>query len=164
VRFASSPAPYLSAYTGYNIDADSNRLQSISDAGLNTALTYDAAGNLIEKTAGSAGYTYQYDPHNRLASIISDQSQIAAYQYNGLGQRVVKQTGEGNEYSLYDLQGRRIAQLNSGGELLHNTLYWQGQPLAQYRTDPEGVYRFLSKQPHRDAELRISLKTTSLNC
>lgn len=143
----------------YSIDADSNRLQSISDARLNTVMTYDAAGNLIGKTTDGTGYTYQYDPHNRLENITGAQGQIAAYQYNGLGQRVVKQTGEGSEYSLYDLQGRRIVQLSGSGEVLHNILYWQGQPLAQYRTDREGVYRFLSKQKHRDAELSADINT-----
>nr|WP_305907736.1 RHS repeat-associated core domain-containing protein [Methylomarinum sp. Ch1-1]MDP4520512.1 RHS repeat-associated core domain-containing protein [Methylomarinum sp. Ch1-1] len=171
-RLSQAAGPFPNAYQydangnrtvrnseNYGIDAHSNRLQSISDSGLNTALSYDAAGNLIEKTAGSAGYAYQYDPHNRLASIAGGQGQIASYQYNGLGQRVVKQSAEGAEYSLYDLQGRRIAQLSGSGELLHNTLYWQGQPLAQYRTDREGVYRFLSKQPHRDAELSVDINT-----
>jgi len=114
-------------------------------------LQYDASGNRVTQTATTGdSVSYDYDPGNRLEQVSGINGVLATYQYNGAGQRVIKHTPAGDEYSLYNLQGQRISQFRSDGTLLHNTLYWNGQPLAHYRPAAETSYRFVSIHENRD--------------
>jgi len=141
----------------YTPAADSNRLLAIIDGSDRIDIEYDTNGNRIRQTANGSTLVYQYDPRNRLASISDDGRELATYQYNGLGQRVIKRTAAATEYSLYGPQGQRISLLQQDGSLLHDTLYWNGRPLAHYRPAAADRYRFTSRNKNRYAALTVDL-------
>ncbi|MEZ6049203.1 MAG: RHS repeat domain-containing protein [Planctomycetaceae bacterium] len=54
---------------------------------------YDAAGNMTtipKPAAPTAGYTATYDAFNRLVKLEDGANTVAEYEYDGLGQRIVK--------------------------------------------------------------------------
>ena len=65
-----------------------NEIESITTGGTPTSLAYDAAGNLTNDGA----LTYAYDAWNRQVGVNQpDADPVAAYQYDALNRRVVKQ-------------------------------------------------------------------------
>lgn len=80
----------------------SNRLTQVGS----NAITLDANGN----TLNDGKYAYGFDTLNRLISVDTDQ---AIYQYNGLGQRISKQTGgtAGPDYTALALEAQVEADL-----------------------------------------------------
>jgi RHS repeat-associated protein len=64
-----------------------NEITSISGAG---SVTYDANGNT---TADGSGNTFVYDAWNRLVAVKIGGTTLAAYGYNGLGERVTETHG-----------------------------------------------------------------------
>ncbi len=92
---------------------------------------YDAAGNLLND--GSHAYTY--DAESRILSVDAS----ATYVYDANGRRVGKKTGGVfvAEYIL-DQDGRQLAQLGVGGNLVRGEVYAGGQHVATY--NGAGVY------------------------
>ncbi len=142
----------------YTLDHDSNRLLEITDGSATRRFQYDAAGNRTGQTSASSALTYAYDARSRLARVTDETGELASYHYNGLGQRVVKRSATGTEYSLYSPKGQRISMLAEDGGLRHNTLYWNGRPLAHYKVG----YRFASRHKRREASLTVDLATHRL--
>jgi YD repeat-containing protein len=64
-----------------------NEITSISGSG---TISYDANGNL---TADGSGNTYVYDAWNRLVAVKNGGTTLAAYGYNGLGERITETHG-----------------------------------------------------------------------
>jgi RHS repeat-associated protein len=141
----------------YTPDANSNRLLAIVAGSEVITLEHDGSGNRVRQ-AGTTGdeRSYQYDPRNRLSRVMEDQKELAGYRYNGFGQRVVKLTPNATEYSLYSPEGERISLIGADGRLSHNTFYWHGRPLAHYRPDSAGIYRFTSGNNKRHAALTFA--------
>ncbi len=92
----------INGSVGYGYDAVGNRLSRTSSvAGVSSqnstydandrlsSDTYDANGN----TKGSSGNNYGYDFENRLTSLITQDSSLVTYVYDGDGNRVAKTAG-----------------------------------------------------------------------
>ena len=76
--------------TDYQIEQGSNRLlQTASNIQTNN-YQYDNRGNIID----DGEHSYQYDTRDRLITV--DNGNTATYQYNPLGERIVKTTGQGS--------------------------------------------------------------------
>jgi len=97
----------------YTYPATNNQLQSVAFGGGGTrALTYDAAGNVTYDNRNSQGYSYTYDAANRMSTFSINGVVQAEYEYNFLGQQVIRrltQTGE-TIHSVHDAAGNRIAE------------------------------------------------------
>ena len=97
----------------YGYPADSNRLTDIvSSTGSTRSLTYDAAGNVTFDNRNGPGYSYTYDASGRMSSFAINGVVQAEYEYNFLGQQVIRrltQTGE-TIHSVHDAAGNRIAE------------------------------------------------------
>jgi YD repeat-containing protein len=138
----------------YAVDSDSNRLFSVGDANESLTLLHDDNGNRVAQIdAKGHNVNYEYDPQNRLSTIFNQNGELASYQYNGIGQRVIKHTAKGTEYGLYNPQGQRISLFHRDNGEQHNTFYWNGRPLAHYRSSDS--YHFVSRHKHRKASLVI---------
>ncbi len=98
--------------TAYQYLANSNRLQSIN-AG---PITHDAAGNLTLDLTRQ----YAHDSTRRLTQLAQG-ALLTRYEYNGLGERVLKQVGADLCHFVYDEAGHLLGEYDS-----------TGQPLAEY--------------------------------
>jgi RHS repeat-associated protein len=87
--------------------------------------TYDAAGNQLN----DGTHTYTYDAENRLLSVDGN----TTYVYDADGRRVGKEAGGlfVAEYIL-DQDGRQLAQLGVGGNLVRGEVYAGGQHVGTY--------------------------------
>jgi RHS repeat-associated protein len=134
--------------------ATSNRLTALARTGIPTALSYDAAGNLI---GDGQGLDLAYDAKGRLSTATSGGLQVT-YGYNAAGQRVFKQVlggpQAGTERYVYDGQGRLLGVYRADGTPIEETAYLDGwRPVALARpgstnwtvypilTDPLGTPR-----------------------
>ncbi len=136
----------------YTLDTDSNRLLEIAEGNEILQFQYDESGNRVMRTSNLNDiFNFEYDPQNRLEQVFDSTGELASYQYNGLGQRVIKATAQGVEYSLYNPKGQRITVLDDDGALKSNTFYWNGQPIARY----DERYRFTSRHKQRPAVLIV---------
>ena len=72
-------------------------------------------------------------PLNRLITVSDSGTQIAAYTYNALNQRMKKVTSTGTKIFHYDLAGHLIAESNASGQTLVEYVHLGDQPLAMIR-------------------------------
>jgi RHS repeat-associated protein len=80
-----------------------------------TGGSYDAAGNLLN----DGSHSYSYDAENKLTNVDS----VAAYIYDGEGQRVRKLVGENLRF-VYSIGGQVLAEFSgAGGTLLKEYIY-----------------------------------------
>jgi len=107
----------------YNYDANNkNRLISITGSAGKT-YQYNLNGNIIHDGL----HSYGYNARNRLATV---DTTAATYQYNGLGQRVQKNTASGTTLYLYNEQGQLVAEANQNGIVEKEYFYVDSQPVA----------------------------------
>jgi RHS repeat-associated protein len=93
--------------------SDSNRLTAVN--GL--ALTYDAAGNQVQRD----GLRYTYDNQGRLSEVYQATTQkVADYKYNALGQRTLKRVFDPSSQALLTTTTFLYGQ---GGKALGQTVY-----------------------------------------
>jgi RHS repeat-associated protein len=84
--------------------------------------SYDSSGNLLN----DGSHTYTYDAENKIAKV----DNIAAYTYNGEGQRVRKLVGENLRF-IYGIGGQLIAEFSgSSGSMQKEYLYGASGLLA----------------------------------
>jgi RHS repeat-associated protein len=104
-----------------------------------TALSYDAAGNLISEQLNGKQRSYQYDSINQLISIQDDDTEKAHYQYDPFGRRISKTVNGETTYYLYSDEGL-IAELDQNGTMqvaygwMPDTV-WGTSPLWQTSLD-----------------------------
>tara|TARA_R110000868_G_scaffold43628_1_gene146307 strand:- start:799 stop:5604 length:4806 start_codon:yes stop_codon:yes gene_type:complete len=98
-----------------------NRLQTAA----NKTMTYDANGNLTSRGAE----TYSYNDANRLENALVT-SGTYTYDYNPLGQRVIKDSNGQKRFYHYDPSGLLLAETDQNGQTLVEYYYLNGQRLA----------------------------------
>ncbi|WP_428304807.1 RHS repeat-associated core domain-containing protein [Lacipirellula sp.] len=121
-------------------DPDGNNLVTALASHLTTS-TYDAAGNLLSQTNGTAGETtrYKYDAQGRLilsengrgdvtshfydlagnlAETVDPDQNSTAYNYDGLGRKVSEATSAGTRQFIYDARGNLSITVNRNGEAI----------------------------------------------
>jgi RHS repeat-associated protein len=122
-----------SATDTYTYPPAANRLTGINLAtGGTRAYTYDGAGNVLTDSRG-AGYAYTYDSAGRMASMSINGVLQGSYRYDFAGRqaiRVIAATGV-TIHSVFDSQGRRIAEYNEATGALIREYVWLGwEPVA----------------------------------
>ncbi|GAB3011453.1 hypothetical protein GCM10027098_01070 [Bowmanella dokdonensis] len=112
-----------------------------------TALTYDAAGNLITREADS----FSYNDANRL-----EQAMVSTgtdnYRYDHQGQRVINDNNGQVRLYHYDQSGLLLAETDQSGDTLVEYIYLNGQRLAM-RIDDQLYYVHTN---HLDAPLALT--------
>jgi RHS repeat-associated protein len=105
--------------------SNSNRLLQLGSQ----TLTLDAAGNTTADNGGTR--TFYYSPAGRLQWVAERGFPIAAYLYNGLGQRTGKLTLRGISLYHYDVFGRLISETDVGSQPSRDYAWADGVPIAQ---------------------------------
>ena len=117
------------SYTN-KISTTSNRLASTSGPAPAKINQYDAAGNLIN----DASISFTFNARGRRDSAVIGTDTVT-YQYNGLGQRVLKSgpdpvVSTGQQQYVYDQAGHLIGEYDAGGTLIQETVYLGDIPVA----------------------------------
>jgi RHS repeat-associated protein len=121
----------LDGETGtYAYLSGTNRIDTITGADT-TTFDYDANGNTIDMAALSL----TYDQDNRLVIARKDGAVVGEYVYNGLGQRVIKSTGDVTTYYHYDFQGNLIAETPPDTVFIDGSEYIYNGPTALATVD-----------------------------
>ncbi len=117
----------------YSYWPDTNQLDSVLlSTGVERRFTYDGAGNVIATNRGALAHSYTYDAANRMSSFAVNGVVQAQYQYNSLGQQVVRHlTASGKTiHSVHDALGNRIAEYDydagTGTSTLIREYIWAG--------------------------------------
>jgi RHS repeat-associated protein len=117
----------------YSYPPASNRLSGINlSTGGTRAYTYDGAGNVLTDSRG-AGYSYTYDAAGRMATMSINGVLQGSYKYDFAGRQAVRTiAGTGiTIHSVFDSQGRRIAEYNEGtGALIREYVWLNWEPIA----------------------------------
>ena len=133
--------------TTYSYAPDSNRLTDIDGQ----TVPYDATGNMLTL----AGDTFTYGARNRRQTTERNQSLIAEYEYNALGQRSYKNHAGAETHFVYGQDGQLIGEYDATGQVIREYVYLAGEPMALVRQGE--VYYF-----HND-QLGSPLKLTDGN-
>ena len=123
-------ALFGSTSTTNTIDTASNRLTNTTGSTLAKTNQFDTAGNLIND--GSIGFTFNARGRRDSATIGVD---TVTYQYNGLGQRVLKSGPDplvpsGQQQYVYDEAGHLIGEYDATGAMIEETVYLGDMPVA----------------------------------
>lgn len=119
----------------YTYPATSNRLSSIAlGAGGSRAFTYDAAGNVTLDNRTGGGYSYTYDSAGWMASFSINGVLRAEYKYDFAGRQAIRKlygSGAITIHSVFDSEGRRIAEYNEAtGALIREYVWLDRDPIA----------------------------------
>ncbi|MFT5001569.1 MAG: YD repeat-containing protein, partial [Planctomycetota bacterium] len=107
----STPSGGSAGTDTYSYGTSDNRLVLVSESSSHQrAMTYDAAGNVTYDNRSGGGYGYTYNAAGRMASMSINGVTQAEYEYNALGQQVVRRLTQAGQtiHSIYDLEGKRI--------------------------------------------------------
>ena len=120
----------------YSYPAASNLLQSVA-GGQARAFTYDSAGNVTYDARSGVGYGYAYNAANRMESMSLSGVVQAEYDYNALGQQVIRNLTQAGQiiHSIHDLDGNRIAEYDydsvaGTSSLIREYVWMNGQVVA----------------------------------
>ncbi|HTJ15708.1 MAG TPA: RHS repeat-associated core domain-containing protein [Steroidobacteraceae bacterium] len=134
----------------YTMAGGSNRLQSISGT-LTRSYSYDSSGNVTN----DGTRTFAYNDAGRMTSA-SKAGVTTTYALNALGQRVKKTTSGTSTYFVYDEAGHLVGEYNNSGNLLQETVWLGGIPVATLRPNGGGVSVFYVHTDHLNTPRRIS--------
>ncbi len=120
----------------YSYASTSNRLTSISLAsGVVRGFTYDDSGNIIaEARTGGGTYSYGYNAAGRMETFSINGFQQASYRYDAMGRQAIRTLTSPTPvtiHSVFDSDGRRIAEYNQASGTLIREYVWNGwDPIA----------------------------------
>jgi RHS repeat-associated protein len=97
---------------------------------------YDANANITTET----GWTYVYDLSNQLIRVQNNGTTVAEYVYNGIGQRIKKNTQGAVRIFHYNHLGSLISETTETGQTLVEYIYIAGKLLAKIQG--EQVYYY----------------------
>ncbi len=131
----------------YSYISYTHRLDEVDDGITPQTFSYDNNGN----TSSNGTHEFVYGDNNRLATVEVSSTPVAAYFYNGKGERVIKDVIDPTLY-YYDQDGLLLAELDENGSTLREYAYLDGQPLAvmggaviyTYHTDHLGTPQLLT--------------------
>jgi RHS repeat-associated protein len=124
------------ATDSYAYPLTSNRLTSISLAsGVVRGYGYDAAGNVVaEARTGGGTYAYSYNAAGRMETFSINGFQQASYKYDAMGRQAIRTLTSPTLvtiHSVFDSDGRRIAEYNeTSGQLLREYVWNGWEPVA----------------------------------
>lgn len=136
--------------SSYDYSPNSNQLMSVNTSASTWNYIRDNNGSLVSKLDGSGeGLLYGYNQAGRLTSITNrivippkgkgkpktEDTLLATYTYNGLGQRASKIIGGDTIIYLYGLSGELIAEADAQGVIKVEYTYANGRLLAIYQQD-----------------------------
>ncbi|MFT4715854.1 MAG: RHS repeat-associated protein [Paracoccaceae bacterium] len=134
----STPSGGSAGTDTYSYGTSDNRLVLVSESSSHQrAMTYDAAGNVTYDNRSGGGYGYTYNAAGRMASMSINGVTQAEYEYNALGQQVVRRLTQAGQtiHSIYDLEGKRIEEylfdpVASTSTLIREYVWLDGKPVA----------------------------------
>ena len=118
----------------YAYPLGSNRLSDITlGSGGSRVFGHDASGNVLSETLGTTTREFEYDAAGRLAVFKSGGLVQATYLYDAMGRQAVRSLTSGPValHSVFDSEGRRIAEYNEATGALIREYVWNGwEPVA----------------------------------
>jgi YD repeat-containing protein len=122
----------------YTYPATSNRLSSIAlAAGGSRGYTYDASGNVTAEARPGGTYGYTYTAAGRVSEFKINGILQASYKYNAMGRQAIRTLTSPTPvtiHSVFDSQGRRIAEYNETSGALIREYVWNGWGEADEKT------------------------------
>jgi RHS repeat-associated protein len=119
----------------------SNTNQLASVAGENTVnYSYDNNGNPI--LIGNKAYVYNQS--SRLVEVRENGNTIAEYEYNAMGQRLIKKVGDNTTIFHYDFDGNIVAESRPDGTMIFEYLYLGSNRLAMVDAGTQKIYYCLN--------------------
>jgi RHS repeat-associated protein len=117
----------------------SNRLTSVTNSGVTSGQTYDAAGNLTN----DGTHSYQYDGAGRIAKVDSGTGNEARYSYDASNRRVKKTTSNNTYTTYYVWEGAQvIAEYSDAPAGSVGTSYYLADRLStRMITDSNGAFK-----------------------
>ena len=119
-----------------------NQLLEIN--GIHRKYRYDNRGNMIEESMenfmeGQLLHGYEYDVTNRLTRAWNGSGEEAFYQYNGIGQRIVRKDGEAEEEYIFDPTKSYNNLLNLTDRNRTKNFYWDGNVAVMEGTQRSNI-------------------------
>lgn len=118
----------------YTYPTASNRLSGITLAtGGTRGFTYDASGNVTAEARAGGAYGYTYDAAGRMREFRAGGVLQAQYRYDAMGRQAVRTLVPSGLtiHSVFDSEGRRIAEYNQATGALIREYVWMGwEPVA----------------------------------
>ncbi|WP_395541057.1 RHS repeat domain-containing protein [Neotabrizicola sp. sgz301269] len=125
---------FVAGTDGYVYPTTSNRLTLINLAtGGTRGFSYDGAGNVVAEARSGATHAYGYDAAGRMATFQINGFLQASYKYDAMGRQAIRTLTSGpvTIHSVFDSQGRRIAEYNETSGALIREYVWNGwEPIA----------------------------------
>ena len=115
-----------------------NRLSSAS-GGEPASYTYRGEGGLTGGNWQGATYSLGYDSLDNLVSYSSSSAVLAAFAYDGDGQRTIKTASGSATVYHYDLAGQVISEDDGNGNVLADYVYLNGKLIAKVTPTPSIV-------------------------
>jgi RHS repeat-associated protein len=160
-RLTSATAEYAWGQIDYTYDDVGNRLTEITDDDSYT-YSYIPGTNIVDTVTNTNAITYTHDVNgnitgignkdinynddNRLVSVEEDSVVLGEYTYNGLGQRVIKETGGTTTIFIYDFDGNIIGESDATGNFSKEYLYRGSSRLAMVDVSSGEVYYYGNDQ------------------
>lgn len=98
-----------------------------------TAVSLDAAGNTLSDQNGSR--VFEYKLSGRMDRVLVSGSEVARYDYDANGLRIIKTTPSETTLYQYDLGGQMLAEAEPNGQLFREYLYADGELVAVVAND-----------------------------
>ena len=119
----------------YTYPGTSNRLSLITLAtGGTRGFTYDAAGNVTAEARPGGTYAYTYNAAGRMSEFRINGVLQASYRYDAMGRQAIRTLTSPTPvtiHSVFDSDGRRIAEYNQSTGALIREYVWNGwDPIA----------------------------------
>jgi RHS repeat-associated protein len=143
----------------FNYSPTANALQSVTSPGVNRAFSYTASGNEASDSGTATNLQFGYGNRNRYRTLTFGGT-TASYQYNALGQRLIKTVNGVTTQFHYDEKGHLIAESQPGGILIREYVWLDDMPLAQIEAN--GTMYFIHPD-HLNAPQKMTDQSTAGN-
>jgi RHS repeat-associated protein len=116
----------------YSYAANSNQLQSVVNGTVTRSLAYSPTGNVASDNRGNGtALSFTYDLSDRMVQVANQNTPLASYAYNYLGQRAAKTTPSAITQFVYDRSGHLLAESNGATGTAQTEYVWlDDTPLA----------------------------------